>query len=1106
MNNSQPTRSCSNVADLLTQSAARWPDAQAVIHEKGALTYAQLERTVWALCGRLQSKGLVPGDVVGIHVQSSCLHLVWLMALARCGMPSLAVQPSNESSARNALFVRTGASAVVTDRLFNSRRYKRIDATDVLAEPASEGTEPPWQCRDPSRIFIFKSSSGTMGKPKLVANTHADMLMSIEREQLAIGYPSGERYMTPVDMSHDGPRRRLLACLASGGTLVLLPPRAQPRKWVEWMERFDVRHFSCVPSQAYQLAMAMMGRPRFDKLRSLRISAGPSDLSLHKLLRERVTPNVLVSYGCTEIGPMSVAAPALLAKLPETVGVAMPGVEIELVDANDQPVPAGTVGEVRIRTLDMPSAYHDDPDASAKAFRSGWFYPGDTGQFDASGHLFHLGRADDMMVFNGINISPSEIERALLSHPAILDAVAMPLKRPIVNDIPVCAVSLVDGMRASVDELLIWCRKRIGVRSPTMIQIMASIPRNAMGKPLREKILEAMGSGANGPAPKVTVRLGQLKQKVKLAFTMPESFDASRIEAWLDLLAGSAQGRVKAHDVPYKPRSKAESAAAQILGYDLAMAFALMHALGVPMFDDPVVEDLTESPEGIRQWVAKVMLPLIEGLPPGFLEQVFKEAALLRLWASNHPVDELQTQHFFNLIQQNVLAKLGKTWRAGKSTLPVLRSAWEASIPFMHLSGGVFQLGWGSKAQRIFKSITSEDRAIGANLSTDKALAASLMRRAGLPAPDHHVVTALPAALAAAHRLGWPVVVKPLDRERGEGVNVDITNQSALTQAFEAAYKISPRREVLVERQAAGVCHRLFIAQSRLLYAVKRLPMSIRGDGIHTIEALVAQELRAQKRLPPWKRSGIAALDDMAKATFSRLGYTESSVPSVGQLIPLRPIETSAWGGVDEDVTRHVHPENLRIALAAAELFGLDMAGVDIISPDIAQPWYANKAILNEVNFSPLLGGGEISRSHLPAFMASFVKDMGRIPMEVFVGGRAAWSAATARWQAMREQGLNVWLTDAKRTWNGAGHDTRSTHLGLYRRARALLISGQVDAMVMVVSDNEFLATGLPMEAVDSVVFIDRDLNTLDGQSKLSAPAADALQNLLRSWPEHSRR
>lgn len=340
---------------------------------------------------------------------------------------------------------------------------------------------------------MFRTSSGTTGLPKIVEATHASMIASIQREIACIAYPVGERYLTPVALQFDGPRRRYLSCLAAGATAVM--PSGVPNfsTLLALIDQHDIRHFSCVPSQAYQLAMSVPpGKQRFPQMRCFRLSAGPSDAELHKLLRERLTSNICISYGCTELGPLTVAKPDLVASKPQSVGYTMPGIQLQIVSAKHDPLPPGEVGIVRLRTEGMPTGYLGDPVATEMFFRSGWFYPGDLGKVAEDGLVFHLGRADDMMILNGINIYPAEIEQAMLSHPAVVDAVAMPLKHPVLNDIPICALALGAGENLSEQELLIFARRRLESRGPKRILILEKIPRNEHGKVKRPELIKTI--------------------------------------------------------------------------------------------------------------------------------------------------------------------------------------------------------------------------------------------------------------------------------------------------------------------------------------------------------------------------------------------------------------------------------------------------------------------------------------------------------------------------------------------------------------------------------------------------------------------------------------
>ena len=1078
-----------NVADLLTRQALLTPDATAVIREDRALSYAAFEAMIWGLCRHLRDCGLRTGDVVGVHLQDPLLHLAAVLSLARSGMISVAVSATGtDTQAGGSILMRTGASAVLDDDGFmdwGGRTRVPLDPESTLA--LAGDPDETLRSDEPNRWMIYKTSSGTTGTPKIVGATHEGMIASIERELVCIGYPPGERYLTPVALRFDGPRRRYIACLASGATAVMPPKNGSASSLLAAIDHYDIRHYSCVPSQAYEMAAVVgPGGQRFPHMRCLRLSAGPSDEALHRLLRERLTSNLLISYGCTELGPITVASPELVRSSPRSVGRAMPGIELQVVSAEDQVLAPDTVGLIRIRAEGMPHAYHDDAEATAKYFRNGWFYPGDLGRMSGDGLLFHMGRSDDMMIMNGINIYPAEIEQTMMSHPSVRDAVAMPLKHQIVNNVPVCAVALNPGEDVSELQLLSFARGRLGAHSPRRVVILDGIPRNEHGKVQREELAQAISHrlGVRRASERTGVKkppvvdanhvLGQLSRRISISFQPPPTPDLERLDGWLCGVLGLDVQKVACAEG--SPRPDGEQLAHAWLHRILSLAELLLQGAGIPVFDASQI--VACHPDKFRNdtWNARVSFALVEEMPPAAYDIAFQGALRLNAWAIARPVNEQNLQAFYSLMDERVTSKLRRMLPLGKSTLPVLRAAHRKSIPFTHLGGGVFQLGWGCKAQRISRSVTGRDSAIGALLSANKAITAMLLRKAGLPAPVHVVAANLQAAMKAAHQIGWPVVVKPVDLERGEGVVVDVSDDDRLKTAFEAACGLSRKKSAIIERQVAGVCHRLFIAHGQLLYAVKRLPMSIEGDGVADIAALVAAEIARQQRLPPWQRSGIQPIDDPARASIAAAGHTESSVPAKGELVPLRRIESTEWGGVDEEVTLRVHPENLAIALAASELFGLGMAGIDIISSDISRPWFENGAIINEVNHAPLLGGAEISRSHIPAFLGAFIDGMATIPVEVFVGGEAAWAAALVRWREMVQSGLSAYLSNAHQTLAPSGEEWRMPLAGLYRRVRALVLSARVQAIVLVVQTDEILDTGMPLEAVSSVRVVDDHL------------------------------
>lgn len=283
-------------------------------------------------------------------------------------------------------------------------------------------------------------------------------------------------------------------------------------------------------------------------------------------------------------------------------------------------------------------------------------------------------------------------------------------------------------------------------------------------------------------------------------------------------------------------------------------------------------------------------------------------------------------------------------------------------------------------------------------------MTALILRTAALPAPVHFLVGDEAAAQRAAVHLGWPLVVKPADRERSEGVTVSVKDTEKLLVAFRLAARLSQR--VLVEREVPGICYRLMVANGRFLYAVRRLPKAVFGDGCQSVAALIDKAAAEAMKLPSWKRGKAITLDEQCREALAVQGKAPDSIPEAGERVALRMIESEEWGGDVQDATDLVHPDNAEVAVRVAGVLRLTNAGVDIITPDISRPWYENGAIINEVNFALHFGVTTAARDRMPLFIRDLVGGDGRIPVEVFLGGDAAFWAARERQAALAAAGI----------------------------------------------------------------------------------------------------
>jgi acyl-coenzyme A synthetase/AMP-(fatty) acid ligase len=208
-------------------------------------------------------------------------------------------------------------------------------------------------------------------------------------------------------------------------------------------------------------------------------------------------PRLFVGYGTSEIGSIATAGPEDHVGEADTLGTVHNGVELEIVDGEDRQVPSGAAGFVRVRSAGMPHAYHDDEAATVKAFRGGWFYPGDMARREADGRLCFEGRADDMMILASINIFPAEIERAVEDLPGVVESAAFAMKSAEFGDIPMLAVV---GRDIAADAVLAHARRVLGLRAPRKVFMVDALPRGREGKVRRRELQKLLDPKARSTA------------------------------------------------------------------------------------------------------------------------------------------------------------------------------------------------------------------------------------------------------------------------------------------------------------------------------------------------------------------------------------------------------------------------------------------------------------------------------------------------------------------------------------------------------------------------------------------------------------------------------
>jgi cyanophycin synthetase len=413
------------------------------------------------------------------------------------------------------------------------------------------------------------------------------------------------------------------------------------------------------------------------------------------------------------------------------------------------------------------------------------------------------------------------------------------------------------------------------------------------------------------------------------------------------------------------------------------------------------------------------------------------------------------------------LRDLDEDVRLGPSTGSIVYAAVARGIPYRRLTeGSMVMFGWGSRQRRIQAAEIDSTGAIAESIAQDKELTKKLLDAAGVPVPLGRTVSDPIDAWAAAQEIGVPVVIKPKDGNQGKGVTVNVTTREQLTAGFHAAAEF--RDDVMVERYLPGHDFRLLVVGNKLVAAARRDPPHVVGDGVHTVRQLVDTV-----NLDPRRGSGHATsltkirFDDIALASLAKQGYVADSVPPKGQRVTLRNNANLSTGGAATDVTDDVHPEVAARAIAAAQMVGLDICGVDLVCDSVLKPIEEQGGGIVEVNaapglrmhLSPSFGKGRAVGEAIVSTMFADGDD-GRIPVVAVTGTNGKTTTVRLIAHLLGASGLRTGMTNTDGVYI-QGRRIDSGDCSGPRSARNVLLHPDVDAAVFETARGGLLREGL---------------------------------------------
>ena len=449
-----------------------------------------------------------------------------------------------------------------------------------------------------------------------------------------------------------------------------------------------------------------------------------------------------------------------------------------------------------------------------------------------------------------------------------------------------------------------------------------------------------------------------------------------------------------------------------------------------------------------------------------FVEQVLESFAC----------NKTDIEHLINAACQR-LDPLGEP---GQNQGFMVTMAMKYDIPVRRIWPGTHIFGTGSHAKRLSSTMTPYTTAQGVVYAKNKRSTADLLKKSGLPGAEHVTVKTWEDTLAAAHELGYPVVVKPYDRDNGQGVYAGITNDQDLKAAYTEVTEIVS--EFLVERHFDGVGHRFTIHNNQVITITQKHPATVVGDGINTVKYLIENHQNEARRIKrpnnnePFVVIGInhvqMTIDDEVEGMLAQQNVTVDSVLKTGESIQLRRRNNASAGGLTRAIDQAtVHPDNKALCLRAARILDLDIAGVDLITPDVTRSWLEVGALICEVNAIPQIGYNH----GIEPMMLDLFKNGSRIPVILAIVDRELELPLIHELASIfncngisTQQGMWINGLCVSQPWPSS-----------FDPAVALIFDREVDSALCVMTKADVVEHGLPLDRFDRILIENPDDVTL---------------------------
>jgi acyl-CoA synthetase (AMP-forming)/AMP-acid ligase II len=509
------------IGGILTQTARRYPEKTALVFEQSRISYLSLESQANRFAHGLMSLGAQRGVKIALLSRNSAAWVIAHFAAAKSGATLVPVNFLFVEREIEYVLENAGASLLLVSAEFLplantlAARLPRlthvicIDTADTNTAntnthrtlddlSAGQPSHPPESSVSENDDYTIMYTSGTTGRPKGVVSSH--------RSRAHVAFQGITDYRMhadlvcgmPLPLFHMGGLNTCFMTNMLAGATVVLLAKFDAAEMLAAIEREHVNFLFLAPSPLITLIEhPAFSRTDLSSLSWVMYGGAPMPAEVLRKVKENLPKvRLMQGYGSTECGQLTFLDPEGHRTHPESCGRPVALVEMRLADANGADVPEGEVGEIVVRGPNVMREYHGAPDATAEAFRGGWFHTGDLAKRDAQGFYTIVDRAKDMIISGSENIYPKEIEEVLYLHPAVQDAAVFGIPDEKWGEAVCAALVLRSGMQVSEAEIIEHCRAHLAsYKKPKLVKFIASMPRTSIGKIAKSELREPYWRG-----------------------------------------------------------------------------------------------------------------------------------------------------------------------------------------------------------------------------------------------------------------------------------------------------------------------------------------------------------------------------------------------------------------------------------------------------------------------------------------------------------------------------------------------------------------------------------------------------------------------------------